>query len=295
MALNRAPTAIQVNGAALLVRDPEVTAGLFTKYQRVPGFASFTLPDETGSTNETQLMDGSVAFAQIAGVGTISGSIGALTGHATHRFLAGKRRGGGNVTVTIVRPAVTIIDGKGMGASNAADTHPPGSTTALIVAANGTAYTLPASAVVQIREGHIIGLDAGKTGAQAGTMEGYIGYDVDDDDVAATDDKKYRSVLRVNAGASATKIEVEVKHVTGIPAQSTSNTENRFDVRSPGFIYQDIICTVNGFGDGDFQAGGALASNLSLQPAAALPTGAVETRLLSEFGTSFDGVFTDIS
>ena len=107
MARNRQPTATQVNGAALLVKDPSAAVGsLFASYQRIPGLASFTLPDETGATNETQLMDGAIAFAQIAGVGTITGNIGAISGHPTHRFLAAKRRDGQNVQVTIVRPAI---------------------------------------------------------------------------------------------------------------------------------------------------------------------------------------------
>ena len=77
-------------------------------YRRVPGLGSFTLPAETGSVNETTLMDGTVSAAQFKGVGTITGTVGALGAHPAHLFLEEKSLDGENVQVNIVRLAVAV-------------------------------------------------------------------------------------------------------------------------------------------------------------------------------------------
>ena len=107
---NKSPLGIVVNGAILQVKDPSLSAGLFSEYRRVPGLGSFTLPAETGSVNETTLMDGTVSAAQFKGVGTITGTVGALGAHPTHLFLDEKSLDGENVQVNIVRLAVPVND-----------------------------------------------------------------------------------------------------------------------------------------------------------------------------------------
>ncbi len=286
MALNRAPVGIQVNGAALLVKDPDVSSGLFSKWQRVPGLASFTLPDETGSTNETQLMDGSIAFAQIAGVGTITGSIGAITGHVTHQLLAAKRRSGGNLNITIVRPAIAVANGQI-------------STSAKIgEAADGgkSIVTLTSTIVRSIKEGMLIAVTptAGSPGST-----GYTAYNAA---ASSANDPKFMEIVQVDDGG---KVSVAPGFSVDIPNSAAVN--NKYVVRQAGILYEDIVCSVSGFGDGDFQSGSAVSANVAFQPSSALPAFLPEWRIQSEFlangkahdGTAesdgpYDGVFANL-
>ena len=263
MPLNRLPTATQVNGSALLVKDPDKTAGLFSKYQRVPGLASFTLPDETGSTTATQLMDGSVEFAQIAGVGTITGSLGSVSGHATHTLLAEKRRSGGSVTVAIVRPAILIGDAAGQVGGDIA------------VAINGTAgfsvVTVTGAggmAIIKnlIREGRLVLIKSS----------------------APASGDSWHGVLKVNDDGG--KFSIDPGGAVIAKASGTS-----LYVRQAGYVLSGVNCTVNGFGDGDFQAGSAIAANLSLSPSEALPVRTRDPRLLAEMATAFDAALAEIA
>ena len=97
-----------VNGAILQIRDPNKSTGLFSEYRRVPGLASFTLPAEAGSVNETALMDGTVAAAAFKGVGTITGAVGALGVHPAHLFMEEKALDGTDIQANIVRLAVVV-------------------------------------------------------------------------------------------------------------------------------------------------------------------------------------------
>ena len=277
MALNRAPGATQVNGAAMLVKGDD--EGLFASFQRVPGFASFTLPDETGSTNETQLMDGSIAFAQIAGVGTISGSIGSITSHPTHQWLAARRRDGRQITVTIVRPATEIIKQEVANVANAA---------------TGTIITFTGEEVAAIKEGQLIAVGAtGDAGSAADDVGGaYVAYGATP---TAADDHKFRSVISVDPDAKSVKV------APAITTALTAAASNIYSLRNAGILYANILCSVNGFGDGDFQAGSAIAANISLQPDSALTRG-VEWRILPDSGALelaatgiFDGVFAGLT
>ena len=271
MALNRQPSASQVNGSSLLVKDADVTTGLYSNFLRVPGFVSWTLPDETGSTTETQLMDGTISFSQIAGVGTVTGSLGSLSGHATHELLSDKRRNGGNIQAVIVRPAILAGSANGQGAGTNA-------------AANGTTgfsvVTVPASAAAEakglIREGRLVTVDS-----------------------AVDADTVWSSVLKANelretvsgtedAGAYLFQIE------PGYGA-ATSGNNNRYYVRQAGFLVEPFTCTVNGFGDGDFQAGSAITANISLAPSQALSIDRKFSKLSSEMGSDYDGAFSRVS
>lgn len=265
MALNRAPTAIQVNGAALLVKGD--ASGLFASYQRVPGLANLTLPDETGSTNEVQLMDGSVAFSQIAGVGTITGSIGAISGHAAHRWLAAKRRNGEAITVTIIRPATQTVE--------IANTD---ACIDLAAASGGKAKVTVAHAT-----------DAAKTAAAKTAVKGAIKEGVlAAVKASAPSNTDFYSVLRANEDGGFFEVE------PGGSAVADANGVKLF-TRRPGIVYEGLSCTVNGLGDGDFQSGGAVSSSISLSPAEALPAMDVMKKVISEMSSDYDSVFVDIS
>ena len=277
MALQRSPTSIQVNGAALLVKDPTADDGLFSTWQRVPGLASFTLPDETGATTETQLMDGSISFAQIAGVGTITGSIGAVTGHPTHRFLADKRRSGGTVTIAIIRPSPgNVFEAIDNAASAAAIVSDAGYSVISVVDDNTSGSI--AAVKAGVREGTLVALH---TGAPAG----YALYG----DAAVATMAKWQSVVRIDADSG--KFWVSPGVSSAIAAASGTNLY----ARRPGVLFDNISCTVNGFGDGDFQAGGAMNANVSFAPGEALPALTPYTKVLSEMGTDFNSAFAAIS
>lgn len=261
MARPRTPAAIPVNGAAMLIKDPDAgTADIFSDYQRVPGFASFTMPDEVGSSNEVTLMDGSVATAQVAGVGTITGTIGSLTGHATHRYLSDRKKDGKEIEVAIIRPAAKVDDGSG----------------AVENAANGTVITIPNALAnnlkSKIKEGMLIAI--GATGDTPGG--GCVVYG---DTITNTNDHHFRPIIYFNE--AATKIKVEVAITTAL----TSGTTNKWALRIPGIRYENIRCTVSGFGDGDFQSGGVVSGTITLQPIVAVPTMRPEYRTLAELRT----------
>ena len=259
----RSPIAIQVNGAALLVKDPNLASAsksVFKRWQRVPGLANITLPDETGGTNETQLMDGSISFAQIAGVGTISASIGAITGHPVHRMLAEKRRDGGSVEALILRPAIAISGGTGATATTGVATASIGPK--ITIASGGRDWVKN-----NVREGTLVG----KTGAK-----GFVG----DGDTAAAE-TKWRSVLWVSDDGDEIVVDGDF--------DSAQTTAFALAARRPGILYTGgglSSCSVNGFGDGDFQAGGAMNANLSLAPATALTSMQPEWRLITELAST---------
>ena len=293
MALNRSPTSVLVNGVALLIKDGDTEAGLFgARFQRVPGLANFTLPDETGSVNETQLQDGPIAAAQIAGVGTITGSIGAITAHPTHKFLAAKRRTGGTIRAVILRPAQTVVSeaaSNGVAVSAAID---DGQTAAKDIL---SVVTLDA-ARRDIREGFLAAV-------HTAAPKGHLDYNA----AAVADMARFQSVLSIND--SGLKFSVSPGVTGAIPKALLTYLY----LRKAGILYgQDdgFLCTVNGFGDGDFQAGGHAAANLSLAPPEALPVKLDEWRLIDELASDtgdnyagvvqsspgpYDGVFVDLA
>lgn len=254
MAKIRQPNGPLVNGSSVLVKDPDIDAGLFAKFRRVPGFASFTLPDETGSTSETQLMDGVLSSAETAGVGTIVGSIGAIGGHATHRFLGAKRRNGQQVTVTIIKPAVNKdIVAKGFVAADSMEIKIPEASRAAIKAS--------------VREGMLLALGAAFSA-------GVVVYS--DSAPQAAADAKFRPVLDVESDGSVVVVEAPIK--TAI----AENAAAKIFLRDAGVLFESINVTVNGFGDGDFQSGGRIQANISFAPGEVLPLRRVEWRLAGE-------------
>ena len=278
MALSRSPTSIQVNGAALLVKGGSGD-GILSKWQRVPGLANFTLPDETGGTNEIQLMDGTVAYAQAAGVGSITGNIGAITAHPTHQFLAAKRRASAEqIQVTIIRPATALLTDANDNAVGVGDSD-----------ASGKSVVTIDTAQRAIREGMLAAV-------HTAAPKGLLGY-ADDE---AADMAKYHTILSVDDGFEKFTVS------PGTSAAVSKASGTGLYVRVGGILYENILCSVSGFGDGDFQAGGAVNANLAFQPANELAR-SVEWRTLAELGSSgflysgasstdgdYDAVFADL-
>lgn len=271
MALKRTPSAVTVNGVAFLIKDPDAeSTDLFGKYRRVPGLASFTLPDETGSSNEVQLQDGTVATAQAAGVGQITGTVGALTPHPTHRLLSKKAKEGGNITVAIVRPAVEVLGEKT--AAGAGIT----ATTGGLVTATGTAKD---DFKNLLSEGMLLAI--GQT-----LSTSVIDYD---GTPASANLGHYRVVVSVNEDGG--KVQLGVGFST-----APSASGNKYRIVRGGQMFKDISCTVSGFGDGDYQSGGVVQSSITLQPVSAMPVPGIEGSTLADFSsTAYDGAFEDLS
>ena len=267
MALNRSPVAIQVNGVALLIKGGS-SDGALSGWQRVPGLANFTLPDETGSTNEVQLQDGSVAFAQIAGVGTITGSIGAVSGHPTHSFLAARRRDGRAITATIIRPA----------GDNAQVPNTANKVGAVGATGGFSKWTVD---------------DAdSQTGVKNTVREGLlVGIGLDSNTPPGPTHANVHPVLRVNADGTF------FQTAPGPASDASKAASTSLYTRRPGIIYENLNVTVAGLGDGDFQAGGAVSSSITLQPSEALPALTVYSKTITELAsdTTYGTAFADIT
>ena len=104
---------------------------------------------------------------------------------------------------------------------------------------------------------------------------------------ASTD--SWHGVLKVNDDGG--KFSIDPGAVS--PISKASGTA--LYVRQAGYVLQDVICTVNGFGDGDFQAGSAISANLSLSPSEALPVRTRDPRLLAGMATAFDTALAEIA
>ena len=289
MAKRRTPVGITVNGASFLVKDPDASKGLFSKWQRAPGFSDFAMPNETGSTSETQLMDGPIQDSQAAGVGTITGDIGGYNSHATHRFLADKAQTQGTVLVTIIRPAQGLSSGTDVKMTTAAAAD----SSDFI----GVVDPTPADIVTLVREAHLLAL-----GNSSATFKGFLGFKESEGRTTkgpvAGDDSKFRSVLSVPSSGGTVNLEVGLK--TAVAAGSG----NKYVLRRPGILYASVSAKVTGFGYGEFSQGSLLTANLQLTPSDLVPVHQTEWRIASELGASgltysgdassagdYDGVF----
>lgn len=272
MALSRTPTTILVNGVSLIITGgPDITG---TTALRVPGIANFTMPDEVGSTTETQLQDGSVAAAQAAGVGSITGNIGAIGAHPAHQYLEARKTDQEQITVAVVRPAVEVQASR---AGNIA-----AATTGVLTAVdinNG----LTAKALIEaLRESQLIAI--GASGATLGG--GFVGIS---DSPSSANQNYFRAIESIDTEND--KVKVRPGYSTAIAAGAT----NIYTVRSSGLRYEGIVCTVAGLGSGDFQAGGNVNSNITLQPVSAVVRN-IEYRTLDELasGNAYGNVFSDL-
>ena len=265
MAENRAPLGIVVNGAILQVKDPALSAGFFSEYRRVPGLGSFTLPAETGSVNETTLMDGTVSAAQFKGVGTITGVVGALGAHPTHLFLDEKSLDGENVQVNIIRLAVPVNDITVSVAIDVIDIS-AGVMTVNVPTANQDAVKS------SIRAGSLVAVSAAAASPAKQTADTVVDYK---SAVSAANSLLWQPVWEVETDGSSFKV------APGFFAdKETTNTNSLIiQVRNPGRTYSDVLCTVSQWDAGDFQNGQNVSGNLTLTPSVALPRVQVEGRI----------------
>ena len=270
---NKSPLGIVVNGAILQVKDPSLSAGLFSEYRRVPGLGSFTLPAETGSVNETTLMDGTVSAAQFKGVGTITGTVGALGAHPTHLFLDEKSLDGENVQVNIVRLAVPVNDIVVSGVSNVIVIGTD------VMTVNVTNTENQDAVKSSIRAGSLVAVSALASPTSDPKIPGakqasnvVVDYKAA---VSAANNVLWQPVWEVETDGSSFKV------APGFQAdKSTSGTMSLLiQVRNPGRTYKDVLCTVSQWDAGDFQNGQNVSGNITLTPSVALPRVQVEARV----------------
>lgn len=283
MTVKRDPNAVQVNGALIFVRDPNAaSASLYSKWRRVDGLASVTLPAEAGSATETALMDGSVSFANPAGAGNISGAIGALNPGPIHQYLENKARLGDQMQFSIIRPA-----------SNVETLFNLGSTAFEIVgdtAAERNRIKIPTSHQPEVkrsvRSGMIVTVDA-DSAEGAATIPTSVANFLNTSVVASN--ALWQGVMEV--GEDGEWVDV----APGFHGSSSiSSTANMGEIvfRNPGRSYINVTGTMNQWDRGDYQTGGAITSNFQIVPSVSLPTVTVEHRLESEFTYTSDGGWT---
>ena len=270
MAENRAPLGIVVNGAILQVRDPALNDGLFSDYRRVPGLGSFTLPAESGSVNETTLMDGTVSAAQFKGVGTITGVVGALGAHPAHLFLEEKGLDGENIQVNIIRLAVAVKK--------------------IIVSAPAPVIVIGEPMVVNIPPAN---RDDVKSSIRAGSLVAVSALATPVEIIKPAAEQSLNTVVDYKAAVNLAndtlwqpvwEVEDDGSSFAVAPGFSlgkvtTAAMSLLIQVRNPGRSYQDVLCTVSQWDAGDFQNGQNVSGNLTLTPSVALPRVRVEARI----------------
>lgn len=264
MAGKTKPNSVLVTGLRVFVKDPNAAAGTyFTKWRRITGSASMTMPDEAPTTTDTPLIDGSISAVGFGGIGTIVMPIGALTSGLTHRFLAAFRRTKKSVLVRVGRPAVKVFDIDDAASVAAADA---GESVITIKAANRTSVRnlalVDQFAAVAAADPAATG-DANPTVAANG--EALLDYTED------ADDGKFMAIGEVAENGQTLNV------VPGVSSAIAVGSEEHLWVRNPGIFWDSIECQVAQFGDSDWQAGGHAAGNLVLQPTSELP---VHTPLL---------------
>ena len=265
MAENRAPLGIVVNGAILQVRDPALNDGLFSDYRRVPGLGSFTLPAESGSVNETTLMDGTVSAAQFKGVGTITGVVGALGAHPAHLFLEEKGLDGENIQVNIIRLAVAVKKIVISGVNDLID-----------ISADPMEFNVPSAyredVKSSIRAGSLVAISPAAASPAEQMLNTVVDYA---SAINPASSVLWQPVWEVEDDGSSFKV------APGFNADksSTAAMSVLIQVRNPGRSYRDVLCTVSQWDAGDFQNGQNVSGNLTLTPSVALPRVRVEARI----------------
>ena len=253
------------------VQDPNASSGAFmATYRTVPGLGSFTLPAEAGSTNETALMDGTVAAAAFAGVGTITGTIGALGVHPTHLFLEEAKLDGRTVQMNIIRLAVNVQDLILPGSNGARGTY-------VDVSASANRINIPASlrntVRSAVRQGCLIALGAGGAGTPGKQSSNtVVDYNAA---VAAANDRLWKLCYEVAADGSY----IDVTPGFSADQMVQNNQSARLEVRNPGRTYAAILGTVNQWDAGDYQNGQNVAGNITFTPSSALTRVQVEARI----------------
>ena len=280
MAIRKDPNAIQVNGALVFIKDPSaaiaaagVSPPVFLQWRRLPGLGSFTMPAEAGSVTDTPGLDGSISFANVAGVGNISGTIIALNAGIVHRFMEGRAKSGEAIQMSLIRPAVEV------------DVYKAIAPVTLVAAAAPGRIVVPTAALqkkvkADVREGMIIGIVADEVAAAAaGTIPGNKTDFIENDYngvLAGTDDVKWRTILEVADDGSWIDV---APNFSAVQTVATSKT-GLIAIRNPGRTFHNLHGTVNQFDRGDAQAGGGISSNLQFVPSSSPDVAAVEQRLV---------------
>lgn len=270
--LKRTPNAIVVNGAYLRVKDPSAAAGsFFGTYVTVPGLANFTMPAEAGATTDTALMDGSISAPQFAGVGTITGSIGARTAHPAHQFLEQRKIDQEDITIEILKHAVPVVSVDVAAAGSIVD---GGGLDELVLA------TLGADRARQnILNGHIVHVWASDDIAADGPDDGGRSFLLYGAAATAENDKQWRSIPSVVLDDAGAPMGVKVVPHFSAAIAVPGNKSGRITVRNGGLRWTDLNVKVNQFDQGDFQAGGNVSSNVTFTPSVSVPAAIVEHRL----------------
>ena len=281
MAIRKDPNAIQVNGALVFIKDPSATSGLFSKWRRLPGLGSFTMPAEAGSVTDTPGIDGSISFANVAGVGNISGTIIALNAGVVHRFMEGRAKSGEAIVMSLIRPARGVEIYKEIAPAT------------LVAAAAAGRIVVPAGDLrkrvkADLREGMIVGIwpDNGLTPA-ANTRDEltnttpFIDYE---ETPTSANDGHWRTILEVAEDGAWIDVAPNFSTDQTVAASKKGNIQ----IRQPGRTYHNIHGTVNQFDRGDAQAGGGISSNLQFIPSSSLDVAEVERRF--DGGKTIGGV-----
>ena len=257
---SRKPSGILVNGVSVFIQDPNAAAnGLFTKFIRIPGVGSITLPDEAAPSTDTPTVDGSIGAVGFAPIGTIAIPLPALSEHPVHKELERLKEAAATVTVSVRKPATKKFAIKDLVAAGG-----------VAVAANGRSAVTIATTVLQarvkalIREGFYVAFAGATADAlvaadpDPGVVVGYLAAG------PAADNEGFQAVLTVNE--DGTEFEVS----PGYAGKNTDAAVHAF-FRQPGKEWLDIECLVGQMAPGDFQAGANVAGNLVLSPTLGLP------------------------
>lgn len=270
MAIKKTPSGIQVSDSLMFVKSTKTKdVGVFAKYFRFPGLGSFTLPAEAAATNETTLIDGSIASAGTKGVGNITGSIGARNVGIAHQFVEDAATSGESILVAIAHPAESIGSvGLGAGA-------------AIAVAADGKSkVTVPAVGRPFIRdsvlEDYVCATGGGDADAvtadEDNNADAYVKYSTKAVGYSA---RQWMSVFDIEEDGSEFYIAPGIT-----PARAPVGTNKVMPAffRNPGLRWSNVLCTVSQFDSGDFQSGSVVSSSITLQPRNVMPAAALELR-----------------
>lgn len=266
MAINRSPLGAQVNGFLLQVQDPNEGTKLFKDYIRVPGLASVTLPAETGANNEITLMDGTVSAASFVGVGTISGSVGALGVHPSHQFMEQRSIDQKEVQCNLIRLAVNVLS-----LDLAKEIF-----SLVDVSADKKLINIPSSSRNSVRSavraGSLIALAAPAASPAKTTSNSVVAYDAD---ASAANDILWQVCLEVEADGS----KIWVSPGFSADVDMTAAFGSILQVRKPGRAYTNVLATVSQWDRGDYQNGQVVAGNYTLVPSSILPAVTPEGRI----------------
>ncbi len=283
MGIKRTPSGIQTTGSVLYIRSTKSGSTIFDKdYVRVPGLGSFTLPAETATTNETQMLDGSIASAGTKGVGTIPGSLGARNLGVAAQFLEAVSLSGASIRVRIVH-AAELVGVLRLGAGSTIKSsakagngsgEASGKSEISVLGSEGQEFvksTLLEDYVVSVAATDLAAAD---TDLPEDNLSGsYVTYETVPAAFAAN---QWMSVFDVEEDGTkffvAPGIIGSSNENAGVAVVTVQASKSRaVFVRNPGLRWTDIICTVSQFDGGDFQAGGVISGNVTFQPKVTVP------------------------